>query len=292
MRSMNQAEYIGNGDYHPSLTEYNQLFLEGSEPYSCQICFDEKPKAELAVLDCEAHHYFCADCSRGHIKSQVEDGRSKVMKCPFPDCGHTIGIREVKRIFASDKALIDKYSEFMLQALLTESDAVRCINPTGCEYAMIADEGDKHIRCHLCNYEFCRECKVDWHAGSTCAQYREWEENNANGDTKNAQWLKANTRPCPSCKTPIEKNDGCNHMTCKNAGCKPLPGCRSSAATHQFCWVCMGPYGDNHMSYSGNDPSNGTYGICLPSQQARDAEQAQEGRSDSDDSESDDSESD
>ena len=39
-------------------------------------------------------------------------------------------------------------------------------------------------------------------------------------------WLKANTRPCPHCKAPIEKNDGCNHVVCKSC-------------SFEFCWVCM-----------------------------------------------------
>ena len=32
-----------------------------------------------------------------------------------------------------------------------------------------------------------------------------------------------------SCHKPIEKNKGCNHMTCSQ--------CR-----HEFCWICMGPW--------------------------------------------------
>ncbi len=42
-----------------------------------------------------------------------------------------------------------------------------------------------------------------------------------------ANWILANTRKCPNCNTRIEKNQGCNHMTCRL--CK-----------HEFCWTCMG----------------------------------------------------
>ena len=31
----------------------------------------------------------------------------------------------------------------------------------------------------------------------------------------NLLWLAANTKRCPRCQTPTEKNEGCNHMTCK-----------------------------------------------------------------------------
>jgi uncharacterized protein with PIN domain len=35
----------------------------------------------------------------------------------------------------------------------------------------------------------------------------------ASGDEiANALWVAANTKRCPRCNTPIEKDEGCNHM--------------------------------------------------------------------------------
>ena len=34
-----------------------------------------------------------------------------------------------------------------------------------------------------------------------------------------AQWIINNTKPCPSCSSPIQKNEGCNHMTCRKVWC-------------------------------------------------------------------------
>ena len=48
-----------------------------------------------------------------------------------------------------------------------------------------------------------------------------------------------NTKLCPSCRKPIEKNQGCNHMTCRSIGCK-----------YEFCWLCMGPWTE-HGSVTG-----------------------------------------
>lgn len=46
-------------------------------------------------------------------------------------------------------------------------------------------------------------------------------------DMEVKQWILQHTKPCPKCNVFIEKNGGCNHMTCKK--CK-----------HEFCWVCFG----------------------------------------------------
>jgi hypothetical protein len=36
---------------------------------------------------------------------------------------------------------------------------------------------------------------------------------------------------CPGCKTPYQKAEGCNHMTCTSPGCNT-----------QFCYACGGVY--------------------------------------------------
>src|SRR5687768_12112685 len=36
---------------------------------------------------------------------------------------------------------------------------------------------------------------------------------------------------CPKCRSPIEKNGGCMHMTCRIASC-----------AFEFCWLCRGPW--------------------------------------------------
>jgi len=48
-------------------------------------------------------------------------------------------------------------------------------------------------------------------------------------------WLAKNTKPCPSCSSPIERSTGCNHMWCE--------GCR-----YYFCWICGGE-GNKCLAY-------------------------------------------
>jgi hypothetical protein len=45
-----------------------------------------------------------------------------------------------------------------------------------------------------------------------------------------------NIRPCPRCKTPIEKNGGCLHMSC--------------TCGHQYFWCCSREYLDASASHA------------------------------------------
>jgi ariadne-1 len=49
------------------------------------------------------------------------------------------------------------------------------------------------------------------------------------------EWEVSNTKPCPRCKARIEKNGGCNHMTCQSCH-------------HEFCWICGHRWGVFHRS--------------------------------------------
>jgi hypothetical protein len=39
-------------------------------------------------------------------------------------------------------------------------------------------------------------------------------------DSETNNWLAANTKPCPKCGKPVEKNGGCNLVVCK---CRQVP---------------------------------------------------------------------
>ena len=49
----------------------------------------------------------------------------------------------------------------------------------------------------------------------------------SNLSEQNRKWILTNSKNCPVCHTVYEKNQGCNHMTCKI--CRP--------PTH-FCYIC------------------------------------------------------
>lgn len=109
-----------------------------------------------------------------------------------------------------------------------------------CECAAELDkEGDQfkvqyEVQCK-CLHRFCWNCVEDAHRPVDCETVAKWILKNTM-EAENTQWILCYTKPCPKCKCPIEKNDGCMLMTCREP-------CR-----YQFCWVCLGPW-LKHGSY-------------------------------------------
>ena len=69
-----------------------------------------------------------------------------------------------------------------------------------------------------------------------CSMVKKWAHK-CKDDSETANWISAHTKECGKCQSTIEKNGGCNHMTCRK--------CR-----YEFCWVCMGMY---HFEVAYND---------------------------------------
>lgn len=83
------------------------------------------------------------------------------------------------------------------------------------------------------SHEFCFDCLYENHLPCPCWLVEAWVKKCAD-DSETANWIEANTQSCPKCLSQIEKNGGCNHMTCRK--------CR-----YEFCWICLGDW-DLHNS--------------------------------------------
>jgi ariadne-1 len=73
---------------------------------------------------------------------------------------------------------------------------------------VFADAGGV-AKCHACDTSFCLKCGVEPHAPVTCQHLAKWQEKCRN-ESETANWILANTKPCPKCSSRIEKNQGCN----------------------------------------------------------------------------------
>jgi len=95
-----------------------------------------------------------------------------------------------------------------------------------------------------CGFKFCFLCSdygIGDHVPATCRLVEKWRKK-ASDESENVQWIIANTKKCPQCRKPIEKNGGCMHMTCQ----KYAGGCG-----FEFCWLCRGDWKEHGSSTGG-----------------------------------------
>jgi len=205
--------------------------------YNCPICCTEYQIEQMYTMD-KCYHRFCFDCLGQFVLIKVKEGQTHTLKCPDPDCKEFMSPNEVKHVV--DAETYAKYEEFALASALNSMPDIRWCPKPNCKNAMIGEEQNPMMICSnpQCRFTFCFNCKEEWHADATCEQFQEWRHENSEADAKYDEWVKANAKKCPKCQAPIEKNGGCNHMTCKNC-------------QYEFCWLCSGQYASNHF---GNMP--------------------------------------
>jgi len=83
---------------------------------------------------------------------------------------------------------------------------------------------DRLAICDDCSYAFCKTCMQTWH-GEYVRCWPKTEAEISEDERLSYEYLTQHTSPCPVCSSPIQKTEGCNHMTC------------FTCMTH-FCYLC------------------------------------------------------
>lgn len=202
--------------------------------YPCGICLEDNTISDVFVLD-GCYHKFCRKCLSDWASSRIQEAEVSTINCPERSCHQIISHNEIQLI-VKDPEMLRKYEDFTLQQALEKMTDIRWCPKPSCGMAMVGGDGVLMMRCprESCGFCFCYRCKEPWHADSTCEQYQAWKRDNQGAHDRFRLWLSQNAKCCPQCNAPIEKNGGCNHMTCAK--------CR-----HQFCWLCLDAYDSNHF---------------------------------------------
>ena len=187
----------------------------------CSICYNGVNSDDLwAFSECE--HIFCANCIKLYLEDRVMSFKVSIyltssltnadlqqlhqvldIKCPSTDCDQHFADGQIKCCLDPD--LYQKYLRFRNNALLNRNPNLRwCIRPS-CEKHMIGQPGHSYLKCE-CGMEMCFDCCNEYHPGKSCEEmidriYQEYAK-------------KVDIQMCPSCKSRVEKETGCNHMKC------------------------------------------------------------------------------
>ncbi|KAG8712978.1 hypothetical protein FRC09_019254 [Ceratobasidium sp. 395] len=195
--------------------------------FHCDICQDTEPEIDVAIID-GCGHRFGRDCLKGFISSRLSDGKFPIL-CPTcaaeGNNGGELGI--ISSLLAESVGISeDEFVRWTQYELAAYSFALEC---TQCERSYMVSRDDyndpstKEFRCAMpdCDHVWCKSCSTTIEKGQT---------HTCDGSAELTRLMeKEGWKTCPGCKTPIEKNEGCNHISCTTPACN----------TH-FCYVCGG----------------------------------------------------
>jgi len=208
----------------------------GSSCATCPICMCDG----VLLVELNCGHGFCSECWKGYLHGQVDDGKAAPQaRCPQHKCSQVVPADFFMKFCDEDR--IKKFEEWFMRSYVDDNPNVKwCPSPSGCINA-VEYQGVENmdIRC-TCGWFFCWQCGEEAHQPAACATVQEWLIKNS-AESENIGWIMANTKKCPKCARPIEKNQGCNHMACSKAG-----GCGS-----EFCWLCLGDWASHGSSTGG-----------------------------------------
>ncbi|XP_071791878.1 uncharacterized protein [Asterias amurensis] len=238
------------------------------EQIVCDICTSTVSVEEISS-DTPCDHQFCRECWERYLSGKIKEGNAHNIVCPAYDCDRLVPAEAIERLVSCEMAR--RYLQFDINAFVESNPKLKWCPVAGCGRAVqmpqvespttssnrpsgasspssppsishAVDCGQGHI--------FCWDCSGDAHEPCSCENWKKWldkiaeikPEELASTDTEtevaaNCLWLVTNSKPCPKCMAPIQKNDGCNHMKCTK--CK-----------HDFCWVCQEAW-SKHSSETG-----------------------------------------
>ena len=205
--------------------------VAGQAITNCGICYDEVAQDEMYEMACR--HPFCLPCWYAYVRSGLDERPSVAttvfsMTCPEQDCNERITKEDV-HIVALD--ILKRLDDIELQAFLAGSKNYSSCPGPDCKAVaqMVLTSNEKGfqpnatVQCPQHHPPYCFACSGHPHQPAKCDAFAEW--NRIFGSSQ--FWVKKNAKPCPGCKAPIEKNNGCNHIRC-------------SLCRHDFCWLCLG----------------------------------------------------
>jgi len=229
-----------------------------NDEHTCLVWFWEYPEKELVIAPCD--HFLCKTWYYYYLLTAVKSGPQCIRTtCPINKWNDLISPSIFKTVLSAQEHKM--YDKFFLTYFVDCMKSIKWCPSPGCSKAVFYPE-------ITAVDVFCTWGKAFWfyweqdaHTPVECYYLQMFMDKLREGEqdgltTTNDLWVKVNSKNCPKCKVPIEKNSGCMHMTCYS--------CR-----YDFCWLCMGDY-KKHQEETG-------IGLCNSFEDVKKVNRAKEG---------------
>ncbi|KAJ7945984.1 RBR-type E3 ubiquitin transferase [Quillaja saponaria] len=225
-----------------------------SSTIMCDICIEDVPSDDATRMDCG--HCFCNNCWTEHFIVKISEGQSKRIRCMAHKCNAICDEAIVRKLVSKKKPnMAEKFDRFLLESYIDDNKRVQwCPSTPHCGNAIRVEDDDLcEVECS-CGLQFCFSCLSQAHSPCSCLMWELWAKK-CKDESETVNWMTVHTKPCPKCHKPVEKNGGCNLVSC--------------ICGQSFCWLCGGATGRDHTWTSITNHSCGRY-----KEQEKKAEQA------------------
>lgn len=193
------------------------------ETEECKICGSELNTENIVALG-RCDHVFCQDCFKDYLVVLLSERKIHEVTCPAFNCPVILTDDELRLYFASTD--YEKYQRFLKEIELEKNPNLRWCPQISCSGYDYGAMDKRRLTCNQCGFSYCFYCLETWHQAGKCK---------AEGERKLDRWAKShNAKFCPYCRARIEKQLGCNHMTCVRCH-------------YEFCWLCGEPFHVAHI---------------------------------------------
>jgi ariadne-1 len=177
---------------------------------------------------------------------QINEGHGDCINCPAFKCKFIIDETLISSLVTHETH--ERYIRFLANSYIEKHPQIKWCPAKGCNYAIRKQGPQAGMVMCKCGFMWCWKCLKDGHWPASCAQIKWWNsmyeketsDYDSESEAASVKWLLQFTQDCPKCTSPIQKNGGCNHMSCKKCG-------------HQYCWVCLDKWESSHYSCSASD---------------------------------------
>jgi hypothetical protein len=202
----------------------------------CPVCLGEI----CNPVELRCGHVWCRSCL-SHYLLAARDNKVFPLTCFGAEgtCSQPIALSTAEEVLSSGEFEAVIHAAFFAYINTHSGEFHHC--PTAqCSQIYRGAPRDAVLQCPSCLTRICPNCHCEYHEGADCEPddeelFLEWVEKH---DVKN----------CPGCKAPIERTEGCNHMTCVRC------------QTH-ICWVCSETFPKGEGIYQHMRLQHGGIGI-------------------------------
>ena len=191
----------------------------------CRVCYEKINDEDKINNSLPCGHLFCSNCWLDYLKTLISEAKTNKIKCMESKCSEYISEEFIIQHISKDLNLSEKYIKFKNRYEIIKDKNKKLCPHVGCDSFLQKSDKTKYVECEN-GHKYCFECLAPPHESKKCKNKNE---------KKFLKWTKGKrVKRCPNCQMYVERNEGCNHMTC-------------AYCDYQWCWICEQQYDPEHF---------------------------------------------